>query len=803
MMLPASAPASLERRLFWVAAGLVFLMGVCLTLAPAVRARSWDADYRWSHWVGYVVWLGGGALLRRRLARFLPQRDVILWVSAWLLSGWGLIMIWRLSVFHGWRQTAWLGIGLALISYLIGKADLLEWLKRYKYLWLVGGLLLTALTLAFGQNPSGEGLPRLWLGCCGVYLQPSEPLKFLLLVYLSAYLAGSRKVFGEGKSSIQLASLLAPTALMVALAMGLLVVQRDLGTASLFFFLYTTQVYLATEKRRVVLFGALGILCGLLVGYGLFDVVRIRVDAWMNPWLDPSGRSYQIVQSLIAIANGGVFGRGIGMGNPGLVPVSHSDFIFAAIAEESGLAGVVGLLTLLAILVIRCLRTALRAGDEFQRLLAAGFTAYLGGQSLLIIGGNLRLLPLTGVNLPFVSYGGSSLLVSLLVLLFILQVEGQPQAVVGSLPNAEPYLNLSRLLLGGFALAAMASGWFGLYRAEALTNRTDNPRRAIADRYTLRGSLYDRDGKPLAVTVGSPGSYQRITVYPPISPLLGYSSPAYGQAGLEASLDEWLRGLRGYSVLAHSWNHLLYGTPPPGLDLRLTIDLDLQRLADEALAGRQGAIVLLNAQSGDLLAVASQPGFDANELDQEWKELISSPNAPLLNRATQGQYPLGALAKVFGEQPGKGLSLSGGQADLLKPGGFLSGQGELVYPLQAAYGAARLCTNGWQPPVRIISAIKLPNEGWTPFGGPEAPLQVLSDSQVESILKGMTEVSGNDWRIVRTVSDSGGKTVTWFIGGNLPQWQAMPYAVVVVLEDQNILAARQMGDMLMEAMKMP
>jgi hypothetical protein len=164
---------------------------------------------------------------------------------------------------------------------------------------------------------------------------------------------------------------------------------------------------------------------------------------------------------------------------------------------------------------------------------------------------------------------------------------------------------------------------------------------------------------------------------------------------------------------------------------------------------------------------------------------------------------LDGLAETFGEQAGKGLSLSGGQADLLNPAGFLSGQGELVYPVQVAYGAARLCTNGWQPPVRIISAIKLPNEGWTPFGGPEAPVQVLSDSQVESILKGMTEVTGNDWRILQAVTDSGEKTVTWFIGGNLPQWQAMPYTVVVVLEDQNMLAARRMGDKLMEAMKMP
>ena len=201
---------------------------------------------------------------------------------------------------------------------------------------------------------------------------------------------------------------------MTGIATLLFLVQRDLGTATIFIFLYSAMVFLATGWRWVPA-ASLGTLFGAgVLGYLVFDVIRLRVDAWINPWLDPAGRSYQIVQSLLAVANGGIFGRGPGLGNPSLVPVAHSDFIFAAIAEEGGLISVIGLFTLIGFLIYRGLRTAILASDNFRRYLAAGLTAFLAAQSVLIMGGNLRLLPLTGVTLPFISYGGSSLLVSFL-----------------------------------------------------------------------------------------------------------------------------------------------------------------------------------------------------------------------------------------------------------------------------------------------------------------------------------------------------------------------------------------------------
>jgi cell division protein FtsW (lipid II flippase) len=195
-------------------------------------------------------------------------------------------------------------------------------------------------------------------GLLWIYFQPSEPLKLLLIIYLSAYLADkqpwttiSSSRFGDNESggdevdrnqSKSLSTtlpLLVPILIMTGLILLLLLVQRDLGTATIFLFLFAVIVYLATGRRLILILSVALLLLAGISSYFMFDVVQLRIDAWLNPWLDPSGRSYQIVQSLLAIAHGGVGGRGPGMGSPTLVPISHSDFIFTAIVEESGLVG--------------------------------------------------------------------------------------------------------------------------------------------------------------------------------------------------------------------------------------------------------------------------------------------------------------------------------------------------------------------------------------------------------------------------------------------------------------------------------
>ncbi len=586
--------------------------------------------------MGYGAWLLAFGLVDRLSARRAPDRNPLLLPGAALLAGWGVLTIWRVAPDFGLRQSIWLLLGALVLGAGLQMPSHLGILRSYKYLWLTMGLLLTALTLFLGANPSGDG-PRLWLGCCGVYFQPSEPLKLLLIVYLAAYLADRQFLIPR------LLPLLAPTVLMAGLTILLLVFQRDLGTASIFLFLYTAVAYLATGRRRILLIGLLLLLGAGIAGNVLFDVVRIRMEAWLNPWSDASGNSYQIVQSLIAVASGGIIGTGPGLGSPNVVPVQHSDFIFTAIAEETGLAGALGLISLYALLTAQALRTALRANSSFGRYLAAGLAAYLGGQSILIIGGNLRMLPLTGVTLPFVSYGGSSMLTAFLALLFLLHISSR-NAEPAPLPAPQPYLQLSGLLLAGFGALAIFTGWWTIYRGPALKERADNPRRLITDRFVRRGALIDRQSQILARTEGEPGSLTRRYLYPDMGPVVGYTDPTFGRAGLEEALDPYLRGLSGYPPTAIWWHALLYNQPPPGLDVRLSLDLNLQSRADSLLGAQAGAVVLLNAQTGELLVMASHPGFDPNRLNELWPAIAQDPGAPLLNRATLGRYrPAGVL----------------------------------------------------------------------------------------------------------------------------------------------------------------
>ncbi len=631
-----------QGRLMQLAASFLFVFAILLTLSPAARLHSWNVNYPWEHWIGFVVWLVSSLLIHRQIIQHFPERDPYLFPLVALLSGWGLLTIWRLDLVLGARQSVWLALSMAILWAGIRTPDLLAQLRRYKYLWLVGGLLLTALTFLFGTYPSGNG-PRLWLGCCGVYLQPSEPLKLLLIVYLAAYLADQLPI------SFSMATLLTPTLILMGAALVLLIGQRDLGTASLFILIYTLIIYLASGKRRTLVISGLGLLAAGIIGYLLFDVVRIRVDAWINPWADPNGRSYQIVQSLIAAGVGDILGRGPGLGSPGVVPVAHSDFIFMAVFEETGLLGVVGMLLAYGLLVVRGFRAALFATNNYRRYLAGGLSAYLAIQAIFIIGGNLRLLPLTGLTLPFVSYGGSSLLTAFLSILLLMLAshatdeEEQP----APLTRIQPYLFASAGILAGLAALALLGGWWAGIRAEDLRARPDNPRLSINDRYVRRGTLLDRNNLTITHTTGKSGSYQRIYEYPPLSTTTGYNSPQFGTTGLEAGLDPYLRGLKGNPASLIYWDFLLYGQPPPGLNVRLSLDLEIQQQIDTLLNDHQGAVVVLNADSGEILAMASHPYYDPNTLDQTWDELLQDKNAPLLNRATQGLYPPGTALGPF------------------------------------------------------------------------------------------------------------------------------------------------------------
>ena len=618
-----------ESRLLWIA--FTFLALTSLTIA---LASGFDSLSSVQHLIVLPAWGAAAWLIHRTANRHHPQRDPYLFPIAMLLAGWGVLIVWRLSPGLGARQTLWMLLGAAAMILILRGPPGLDWLRRYRYLWLSGGILLTALTLVFGTNPAG-GEPRLWLGCCGFFIQPSEPLRLLLVAFVASYLADRMLV----ERPASLTRDLIPLLITAALAVLLLFAQRDLGTATLFLAVLAFMIYVA-YGRLIILVGA-GILAILtaVIAFQTLDIVQVRFEAWLSPWANASGSGYQIVQSLIAVASGGVFGLGPGRGAPFAVPVAHSDFVFSAVSEEWGLFGGLAMVVLFALLVGRSLRTAARRKEPFAVMLSAGVAIAIGLQAILIIGGVLRLLPITGVTLPFISYGGSSLVTSFVGLAFIVLLSRARLPGAGKF--AGPVLNTNIFLSVGWGVIALSLGWWGIIRAHDLTSRTDNLRRGLGSLESPRGTIFDRSEAPLVSTIGGPGEYQRHYLDPSTASITGYDSLAFGQAGIERHMDPYLRGEIGPTALELWWSKLVYGVPPAGSDVRLTIDAGLQSAAAEGLEGLRGAAVVLDAVTGDILASASAPSYDPNRLDEEWPHLVTRRDAPLLNRVTQGSYQPG------------------------------------------------------------------------------------------------------------------------------------------------------------------
>jgi cell division protein FtsW (lipid II flippase)/cell division protein FtsI/penicillin-binding protein 2 len=596
------------------------------------------------------------------LSRHLPQRDPLLLPVAGLLSGWGLLTIGRLAPNFLPRQTTWLLIStLAMLAVaLVGRG--LRWLRRFRYTWLLAGLALLAATLLFGVNPSGYG-PRLWLRLGGVFFQPSEPLKLLMVVYLASYLAERRGLILTTRRSrgfrLPPLAYAGPLVVMFGFTTLLLAGQQDLGAAMLFFFTFLAMFYLATGQWEVVVVGLLLFAAAGLGGYLVSARLASRVDGWLNPWPDAADRAFQIVQSLIAVGAGGVGGAGLGLGRPTYIPAVHTDFVFASIAEEFGLAGTLVVVALYSIVLLRGLRIAARARRPFERLLAGGLTAGLVIQALIIMAANVKLIPISGVTLPFLSYGGSSLLSTFIALGLLLRISSTEteDRRVSTAPSVDRTAMWPQLLrLGGvlgMALAVLAAtcGYWGVARADWLVAREDNPRRVEYEQRILRGRIEDRDGVVLAdVEIAPSGIVSRTYPVPEAAPVLGYASLRYGTGGIEAAFDDVLRGesdRTAWRAALDDWLH----RAPVGQELQLTVDVELQRAAQRALEGQRGAVVLLNAETGEVLALVSAPTFDPALLDAAWDELREDPAAPLFNRATQGLYQPGAALEtvILGE----------------------------------------------------------------------------------------------------------------------------------------------------------
>ena len=375
------------------------------------------------------------------LVAFGHRGDQLILPAVGAMGGIGLIMLNRLpqdlagtdalgfQLGMAETQLLWFGVGLVLmVGVAVGLRDD-GVLRHYKYSWAAIGILLLAATLLLGYEVNGA---RLWIDLGPVSVQPGEPLKIVLVIFIAAYLAETRTLLTSASVRIGPVHLpplpyFLPMLVLFGAVMLIVVRLNDLGTALLFFGTFLTMLFVATGRRSYVLIGLLLFVAGAYVAYRLFGHVQVRVDVWLDPFADPLGAGFQPVRALYALGRGGLFGEGLGQGlvtlGSGLtIPYVHTDFIFTAIAEELGLLGAFALLGFAAVLVFRGLRIAALARDDFGALLAVGVTASLGLQTLIIIGGNTKLIPLTGITLPFVSYGGSSVVASFAMIGLLLSI---------------------------------------------------------------------------------------------------------------------------------------------------------------------------------------------------------------------------------------------------------------------------------------------------------------------------------------------------------------------------------------------
>ena len=440
----------------WLELKLLALVAVALAVGSLSLGATVTGKLALYDPQGLVIYVA--ALFAAHAAQVLAGRrtDQVLLPTVALLGGISLLLMQRLpqdlvtQTFFGTEfglaevQLIWLLLALTLATTLaiVVRSD--SWLRRYKYTWAAVGVGLLLLTFVLGTEINGQ---RLTLQLGPFSGQPTELLKVILVVFLAGYLSENRTLLMEqdtrlGPLRMPPLAYLAPMVAMWAIALGIVVVQRDLGAALLFFGVFLAMLYVATGRISLVIIGLVLFVLGSALMAMLFDHIRVRVDIWLDPFADPLGAGYQVVQALHAFARGGLLGVGLGAGLPEIggrppIPEVHTDFPLAALGEEMGIVGVVAILGLYLVVVERGLRIGAAAADDFRSLLAIGLALVIGIQAFIIAAGTLKVLPLTGVTLPFISYGGSSLLANALVIGLLLAlsdkgVEPPPPPRVGS-----------------------------------------------------------------------------------------------------------------------------------------------------------------------------------------------------------------------------------------------------------------------------------------------------------------------------------------------------------------------------------
>ena len=352
--------------------------------------------------------------------------DEYLFLIVGMLASIGFIMIFRLDADTGFKQFTWLlaGIILFMMTYVIFRR-LRIW-NNIIYFYIITPFVLYIMTLAIGKNVAGA---KNWIAVPGFRFQPSELIKILFVLFLACYYKDSDKEITHYK--LPFVKFEIPKRILLILVVygniGFLFLQKEWGTALLFLLVFLVCLFIFDNNKKFLIYNSIAFVVCAVIGYLLFYHIRVRVDIWIDPWSTINGKGYQIAQSLFAIAAGGFFGTGIGVGSPDLIPAVNTDFIFSAICEEMGIFGGMAVILLFFILTYRGFKITINMRNKFNKVLALGITTLFGLQTFIIIGGVIKLIPLTGITLPFVSYGGSSIIASF-IMLGLLQAVSSPMS---------------------------------------------------------------------------------------------------------------------------------------------------------------------------------------------------------------------------------------------------------------------------------------------------------------------------------------------------------------------------------------
>ena len=633
--------------------------------------------------------------------RFLaPGADPAILPIVFALSGTGITFLTRLTPDGAVSQVVWLFLSVAaMVAVLVLVRDI-DALADYKYTLGVAGVVLLILPMILGTEQNGS---KLWIYIGSFSFQPGEFAKILITLFLAFYLATNREALSAsmrtiGPLKIPRLRMLLPLLVMWGMSLLVVVFETDLGSALLFYAFFVIMIYVATGRVSYVFVSLALLAVGGIACYFLFGHVQNRINIWIDPWSAASTGGYQIVQSLYSLADGGFVGTGIGKGLSTTIPFVQSDFIFSAIGEEMGLLGSSAVLIMFLLFCVRGLATAARAKSDCSAFAAVGLTCAISFQAFLIVAGVTKLLPLTGVTLPFMSQGGTSLLASFVIVGLLLRAGDEGTGREAELRNAterssqksDPVLALTSQMAsqgahvasvvhgsharGHFGLTTAESGVLGrvalgkrlttlitvfallfaalianltyvqLIDAERVQNLPTNNHTIARSAYVQRGAIITSDGVTLATSEQqADGSYLR--VYPQGSlarHTVGYVSTQYGSSGIEATMNETLTGHKDYS----NWRSALYslaGVSQSGSTVALTINSQIQRAAEEALEGYTGAIVVLDPKTGAVLAKASSPTYTVDQLD----EAIQGTNGELLDRTTQSLYAPGSSFKAI------------------------------------------------------------------------------------------------------------------------------------------------------------